>query len=323
MPIIQNSLYKPPFFLNNGHIQSIYPTFFRKVKGIRYTRERFETPDNDFIDLDWSRIGSDKVAILLHGLEGHSNRSYMRGMVKACNRNGFDAVAMNFRGCSGEPNRLLRSYHHGSSDELHLIVEHVSANNNYKSISLIGLSLGANVIIKYLGENKLPLSPLIQNAAVISAPFDLTSCAWKLADKSNKLYMKHFLDMLHEKIKAKMAIMPDKINDDNYKGIRTFKEFDDRYTAPIHGFKNAEDYWEKCSSKQFIQGIKTPTLVINAMDDPFLTGKCFPYKEAETSDYLYLESPQSGGHNGFIAFNKFGEYWHEKRVMAFISGNYC
>ena len=322
MPIIQNSSYKPPFLFNNGHIQSIYPTIFRKVKDVNYTRERFETPDNDFMDLDWSRIGSDKAAILLHGLEGHSNRSYMRGMANACNRHGFDAVAVNFRGCSGESNRLLRSYHHGSSDELHLVVEHILKNNNYRSISLTGFSLGANVIIKYLGENKFPLSPAIRNAACISTPFDLTSCAWKLAEKSNRVYMKRFLNMLHEKINTKIVLMPDKINDDNYKEIRTFKEFDDRYTAPIHGFKNAEDYWEKCSSKQFIQGIKTPTLVINALDDPFLTDKCFPYEQAEKSDYLYFESPQSGGHNGFVAFNKSGEYWHEKRVAAFIAGNY-
>lgn len=318
MPVIKNTTYEPPFLLNNGHIQSIYPAIFRKVKGINYTRQRIDTPDNDFMDLDLSRTGSDKIAILLHGLEGHSNRSYIRGMVKTCNRNGFDAVAMNFRGCSGEPNRLLRSYHHGSSDDLHLVVEYILANNNYKSVSLIGFSLGANVIIKYLGEKKFPLSPAIKNAVGISTPFDLTSCARKLADKSNRVYMKRFLNMLHKKIKAKMAVMPDKINDDNFGEIHTFKEFDDRYTAPIHGFTSAEDYWMKCSSKQFIQGIKIPTLVINALDDPFLTEKCFPYEEAEKSDYLYFESPQSGGHNGFIAFNKDGVYWHEKRGMAFI-----
>ena len=322
MPIIKPSSYKPPFLFSNGHIQSIFPTFFRKVKGINYTRERFETPDNDFMDLDWSRVGSDRVAILLHGLEGHSFRPYIMGMVKACNKNGFDAVAMNFRGCSGEPNRLLRSYHHGSSDELHVVVEHVLANYNYKSISLIGLSLGGNVIIKYLGENKFPISPLIQNAAGISVPFDLASCAWKLAEKSNAMYMKRFLIMLHEKIKAKIEIMSDKINDDNFNSIHTFKEFDDRYTAPIHGFKNAEDYWKRCSSKQFIGGVKVPTLAINAINDPFLSEKCFPYKEAKQSDYLFFESPKSGGHNGFIAFNRGGKYWHEKRVMSFINGDY-
>jgi predicted alpha/beta-fold hydrolase len=320
MPLIPHSSYKPPPLFTNGHIQSIYPVYFRKVKGVTYTRERFETPDNDFMDLDWSRIGRDRLAILLHGLEGHSSRKYMKGMVKACNKNGFDAVAMNFRGCSGEPNRLLKSYHHGSSDDLHLVVEHIIAKNNYKKIVLIGFSLGANVLLKYLGEKIFPVPPIIQKAVAISAPCDLASCAWKLAKRSNAMYMKYFLNMLHTKIKAKMAFLPDKIDDEEYKKIKTFKQFDDKYTAPIHGFNNAEDYWEKCSSKQFLPNILIPTLIIIAQNDPFLTEKCSPRKEAENNRNLFFENPNSGGHLGFITFSSTREYWHETRAVSFING---
>jgi len=321
MPLIYESSYKPPFLFANGHIQSILPVLCRKVRGVSYTRERFETPDNDFMDLDWSKRGSDTLVIILHGLEGNSCRAYALGMIKICNKNGFDAVALNFRGCSGEPNRLLRSYHHGVSDDLHLVINHILANNSYETVSLVGFSLGGNVITKYLGENKFPLPPVIKKAVVISTPFDLRSCALKLAEKSNTFYMKRFLLMLRSKIRAKMAIMPDKINDHNFEDIRTFKQFDDRYTAPIHGFKNAEDYWEKCTTKHLIKNIQVPTLAINAQNDPFLTEKCFPFQDAEKSTSFFFEAPKSGGHCGFMAFNPEAEYWHETRTMIFLTGN--
>lgn len=318
MPIIRPSTYKPPPLFSNGHIQTIYPVFFRRIFGITYIRERLHTPDNDFMDLDWSRKDNDNLAILLHGLEGHSYRSYMLGMVKACNRLGFDAVAVNFRGCSGEPNRLLISYHHGSSDDLHLAIEHILEKYTFKKIFLVGFSLGANVILKYLGENRFPVSADIKKAVAISAPCDLTSCAWELAKGSNRMYMRRFLDMLHHKIRAKMSVFPDLINDKGYNRIKTFKEFDDRYTAPINGFKNAEDYWEQCSSKQFLPEIAIPTLILNAQNDPFLTEKCSPWEEAKNNYNLFFENPISGGHVGFISFNRKKEYWHETRALSFI-----
>ncbi len=319
MPIIENSTYQPPLLFANGHIQSAYPVYFREVKGVDYRRERITTPDEDFLDLDWSRVGSDKLVILLHGLEGHSHRAYMYGMVKAFNKRGWDAVSMNFRGCSGEPNKRLISYHHGKTDDLHTVVSQVMTLKRYTAIALIGFSLGANVILRYLGDGKFPVPETISGAVSISAPCDLTSCALKLARKSHTLYMQRFLKMLHKKIKAKMVLYPDKIDDDDYHALKTFKQFDDRYTAPIHGFNNAEDYWTKCSTTRFLPTISIPTLIINALDDPFLTEKCFILKEGEYNSNLFLETPISGGHVGFVTFGNGGEYWHETRTGEFLS----
>jgi len=318
MPLIEKSTYKPPFLFGNGHVQSIVPTLFRKVRGVAYTRERINTPDNDFIDLDCSGLNADRAVIIIHGLEGNASRAYMLGMARAFNRRGWDSVSINLRGCSGEPNRLIRSYHSGISDDLDTVVCHLVEKDKYASLALVGFSIGGNIILKYLGEKGPEGSPLIKAAAAVSVPCDLASSARKLADLSNMIYMKRFLKLFHEKIKAKMALMPEKINDRNFKSIRTFQQFDDRYTAPIHGFADADDYWSACSSKQFLSAISIPTLMISAWNDPFLPEECYPREEAGRSDVLYLEIPDSGGHVGFIHFNSRGEYWHETRITSFV-----
>lgn len=321
MPLIPESTYNPPFLFRNGHVQSIYPTVFRYLTGVRYVRERIATPDHDFIDLDWSCVGGRRAVLIAHGLEGHSRRSYMLGMIKAFNKRGWDAIAFNFRGCSGEPNRRLRSYHSGETGDLHTVICHIIKQKPYAGLAIIGFSIGGNITLKYLGEKGSALFPEIQSAAAISVPCDLKSSAEELSKRSNALYMKRFLKMFHEKIRLKMQHMPEKINDIGYKSIRTFKDFDARYTAPIHGFSSVEEYWNKCSCKQFISEIKIPALLISAQDDPFLPEDCFPLKEAKDSHYLVLETPKYGGHVGFIAFNAGNEYWHETRVAAFITEN--
>ena len=321
MPLLSASDYQPWMLFRNAHIQTIYPPLFRKVKNVNYVRERIFTPDHDFIDLDWSRVGGDRLVILLHGLEGHSRRSYMLGMIRAFNMRQWDAVAFNFRGCSGQPNRLLRSYHCGATEDLHAVVSHVLDNQRYARISLVGFSVGGNLTLMYLGEKKYPISPLIKCAAAVSVPCDLESSADKLSQPSNTLYMKRFLMLFHEKIRIKMRMMPDEIDDADYHLIRTFKDFDERYTAPIHGFSSAKDYWTKCSCRQFLLGIDIPVLLISARDDPFLGKDCFPVKEARNSRHLYFDMPDHGGHVGFIDFRSSGEYWHEKRIAAFVINN--
>jgi predicted alpha/beta-fold hydrolase len=321
MPLISKPTYRPPVLFSNAHVQTIYPTLFRKVKGVHYVRERISTHDNDFIDIDWSCVGADRVVIISHGLEGHSHRSYVLGMIKSFNRRGWDGVAFNFRGCGGEPNRLLRSYHSGATEDLHAVVCHVLEIDRYSRISLVGFSVGGNLTLKYIGERKRNLSRLIKSAAAVSVPCDLESSASKLAERPNILYMKRFLKMLHDKIRAKMEIMPGKIDDSDYTSIRTFKQFDARYTAPIHGFPSVEDYYTRCSCKQFLSEIDIPTLLINAQNDPFLSDECYPLEEARESRCLFLEMPISGGHVGFVDFNPSGEYWHESRVASFVTGN--
>ncbi len=318
MPFIEQLSYTPPWFFKNRHIHTIYPAIFRKVRGISFTRERIDTPDGDFIDLDWSRVGSDNVVIAVHGLEGSSGSRYMPGILKAFNRRGWDGVAMNLRGCSGEPNRLLRFYHAGVSEDLHIVVDHVLARNTYAQLAIVGFSIGGNLTLKYLGEQSVWLPQAITRAAAVSAPCDLESTAWKLSEKSNVIYLKNFLRSFRQKIRAKMQIMPDKISDSNYHEIKSIKNYDDRYTAPLHGFANAEDYWTTCSSRQFLSNIRIPTLLINALDDPFLRKESYPFEEARHSRDLFLETPFSGGHSGFVALNSEHEYWHETRITSFI-----
>jgi predicted alpha/beta-fold hydrolase len=319
LPLIPQSTYQPPVLFRNPHVQTIYPTLFRKIKGVNYVRERIATPDDDFIDLDWSSVDSDKAAIVSHGLEGHSQRSYMLGMIKAFNRRGWDGVAFNFRGCSGETNRRLRSYHSGATEDLHTVVGHLLQKRLYSCLSLVGFSIGGNLTLKYIGERGSDLSGQIKGAAAISVPCDLESCSRQLAKPSNRLYMRRFLKMFHKKIRLKMRVMPEKIDDRGFASIRTFTAFDERYTAPIHGFSTAKDYYSRCSCKQFLSGINIPTLLVIALDDPFLPDECYPVEEANKSKHVFLESPPSGGHVGFIAFNPTGEYWHERRVATFIA----
>lgn len=319
MPIIKKSTYITPIIFRNAHLQTVYPSYFRKVKGVIYRRERVDMPDNDFIDIDWSETGSDNLVILSHGLEGDSTRPYMLGMIKAFNRRNWDGVSFNFRGCSGEMNRTVRFYHGGTTEDLDMVIYHIIKKYHYKRIALVGFSLGGNLTLKYVGEKGNDIIPQIHSAAAVSVPCDLRASAMKLARGTSRIYMKHLLKKLHEKIKSKMALMPGEINDAGFKKIKTFEHFDGRYIAPVYGFRDAFDYWKQCSSKQFIKYITIPTLIINAKDDPFLDNDCFPVNEARNSKSVYLEIPLHGGHVGFNSMGKREEYWHESRVSRFIA----
>ena len=318
MPVIHHSTYHPPFFLRNGHLQTIYPNLFRSVEGITYRRQRIETPDGDFLDLDWSSVGASRVAVLAHGLEGNATRPYILGMVRTLNHHGWDAVAWNFRGCSGEPNRKLRFYHSGDTPDLHTVITHVLQERRYEQLALIGFSLGGNVILKYLGEQGRDVSPGVAAAVTFSVPCDLAGSAQRMAQLDNTVYMKRFMRLLREKIQDKMKAFPGKIDDHGYERMRTFEDFDERYTAPLHGFRSAHDYWTRASSKPFLPRIVVPTLLVNALDDPFLSPSCYPCEEAAQNPQLFLETPATGGHVGFVSFNRDGEYWSESRALAFL-----
>jgi len=321
MPIIHESRYRPPWFFSNGHLQTVYPSMMRRLEHGFYIRERIETSDNDFLDIDWARGGNDRVALLSHGLEGNSHRPYVVGMATMLNRHGWDVAAWNYRSCSGEMNRQARFYHNGSTDDLGRVVEHVLGTGAYQSMALIGFSLGGNLSLVYLGSQASALDARIQKAVAFSAPCSLRSSANELARPINRLYLKQFLDSLHAKIRIKQAMLPGQINDDDFQQIKNFKDFDDRYTAPLHGFKDAEDYWNRCSSNQFLPLITIPTLIVNAMNDPFLADGCYPVQEASQSKYVHLETPSSGGHIGFIQFNNQHQYWSEERAMEFLQRN--
>jgi uncharacterized protein len=313
MPILP-SKHKSPFYLFNGHIQTIVPSLFRQVDGVTYHRERLITPDDDFIDVDWSRVKSKSLAILSHGLEGDSHRPYIMGMVKALNEQGVDALAWNYRSCSGEPNKLLRSYHLGASDDLDFVIRHALDTGRYESVYLIGFSAGGNISLKYLGEEPAQVPSEVKRASVFSVPIDLKSSAKRIS----KIYTQRFLKTLGQKLEQKREMYPDSLDLSDYSLFWSFPEFDDKYTAPLHGFKNAEDYYKRSSSKQFLKSIQIPTLLVNAKNDPFLTKSCFPVEEAQQNPYFYLETPEDGGHVGFTEDFRNNIYYSEARAVRFL-----
>ncbi|CAG35182.1 YheT family hydrolase [Desulfotalea psychrophila] len=315
-----NRPYLPPLWLRNGHIQSIYASLSRPRYRLNYQRERIDTPDNDFLDLDWSLCGENRsrdLIILSHGLEGHTRRNYITGMAGCLNKAGIDSLSWNYRGCSGEPNRQLRMYHNGVIDDLDLVVRH-GIGAGYKNIFLIGFSLGGNLTLLYLGKTGKGLAKEIRGAVAFSVPCDLAGAAEEISKPKNAIYMRRFLKDLHTKVKAKQDLFPTKINDHGYGRIKNFKEFDDCYTAPIHGFKNAEDYWQKCSCLPWLDKIKLPCMMVNSLDDPFLSKSCYPVEIARQTKQLHLIRPRYGGHVGFVALNREKEYWSEAITKSFI-----
>lgn len=317
MPIIE-STYKPLFWTKSGFVSTVFSGLGRKVNGLIQTRERITLPDNDFLDLDWSytETKSNKIIILLHGLEGHAQRPYITGSAKHFNANGIDAVGVNFRGCSGESNLLYRSYHSGATEDLEAVVNHVLSKDTYNEIYIKGISLGANMALKYVGEER-ELPSELKAVIAVSTPCDLkTSCDLLLSLK-NRPYAIRFLDHLKQKLKPKLEQFPDKITIEDYKSIKTLIDFDYVYTSKAHGFKDAYDYYEKASSLQFLPNIKVPSLLINALNDSFLSPDCYPVKEAKANPNLYLEMSKYGGHVGFIQKGEF--YYNEMRALEFVT----
>jgi predicted alpha/beta-fold hydrolase len=239
-------------------------------------------------------------------------------MAQALQAAGWDVLAWNFRGCSGEPNRMLRSYHSGATGELQIVLDHIFATTAYAAVSLVGFSLGGNLTLKYIGDLGAAIDQRICGAVGISVPCDLASSAKQLERWGNRIYMARFMRTLREKVREKAARFPGVLDLEDLDTMLTFAEFDDRYTGPMHGFEGANDYWTQSSCLQVLAEIKVPTLLINAQDDPFLTLKCFPHEAALANPCLNLETPKHGGHLGFVSFRDEGFYWSEQRAVAFL-----
>ena len=308
--------YSPPGLLFNAHLETIYPSLLRTVNTPQYTRERINTPDDDFLDLDWLKQNSTKLVILSHGLEGNSSRAYIRGMAKAFFERGFDVLAWNYRGCSEEMNHQVRFYHSGATDDLDVVIRH--AMKSYQEISLIGFSLGGNLTLKYLGERGTTVSPAIKKAIVFSVPMDLHTSCLKISHPANWIYARRFLASLKKKVSQK-AITRKEINLQGLDRIDNLLEFDDRYTAPIHGFSDALHYYRESSSVGFVEAITIPSLIVTALNDPFLTPQCYPADMLKDHPLVTLETPSRGGHVGFSLFNKNGLYWSEIKALEFIA----
>ncbi len=315
MPVIKSS-FDPSWLFKNGFISTVYSGLIRRLKIIQY-RERITLRDGDFIDLDWSyaKKTSKSLIVLLHGMEGHGQRPYVTGPALLFNNNNVDAICVNFRGCSGELNLKYSSFHSGMTEDLEDIIKYVVSLNRYDSIFIKGISLGANILLKYLGEgNNIPIQ--VKAGMAVSAPCDLSGSAKALHKLINLPYQINFLWGLLKLLKQKQKQFPNIISRSQIRSIFTLNDFDEVYTSRAHGFKNAQDYYAKASSLQFLKSIKIPVLILNALNDSFLSKDCFPYEEAKKNSSLYLETPQFGGHVGFIS--RKGFYYNEKRALEFF-----
>jgi predicted alpha/beta-fold hydrolase len=319
MPFIPASNYKRrPLWMLNGHMETVIPSMFFKQASVNYDRERLELADDDFLDIDWLRDEAyEQLMVITHGLEGSADRYYVKRTADYFHRRGWDILAWNCRSCSGEMNRLPRFYHHGDTDDLASVIDHGVNTKNYKRIVLVGYSMGGSMSLKYLGENRIRPDS-IAASVTFSVPCNLADSARQLTLKSNRLYESRFLKKLVEKIKLKADAHPDVIDTSGIDEIKTFDEYHERYTVPLHGFKSMEDFYRKATCDQFFQGINVPSLIVNAENDPLLANGCYPYDQVKELDQVYLEIPSKGGHVGFT-MRRNGPSFMEYRIESFLT----
>lgn len=320
MPYLPDSSYLPPRWLPGGHAQTIFPSLFRRVPMPDFQRFSIPAADGDEIILDRCPPGaaqSDTVVVLSHGLEGHSRRKYMRAMCLMFREEGWDSICRNFRFCGGVMNKTPGMYHSGQTDDVHDVVKYCVAQG-CKHIFLVGFSMGGNQVLKYLGEEPERVPAEVAGAAVFSVPCHLPGAAKVLDKPENAVYMRYFLQTLRQKVRQKHALYPELYPLDGLDAMRTFAEFDSRYTAPVHGFSSARDYWEKAACLPHLHRISVPALLVNAGNDPFLSPQCLPVDIARESRFLTLEVPDCGGHVGFTPRGGGPAYWSEVRAVAFF-----
>jgi predicted alpha/beta-fold hydrolase len=316
--MITRSAFRPAWWLPGPHLQTLYPSLFRSHKTPQLTRERIELPDGDFVDLDWTRQTDGMIVLIMHGLEGSIDSHYTAGILSALARDGYTAGLMYFRGRSGEPNRLPRSYHSGETGDLDFVMRHVCQQHPERKIAAIGYSLGGNVLLKWLGEQGSAAPPV--TAITISVPFDLNSAALTLEQGLSRIYQHHLLQKLRESVlaKARLHAMPFPV--ERIAELRTFRQFDHAITAPLHGFSGVDDYYKHSSSKPFLKSITIPTLMLQARDDPFLPESALP-DEADLGSTVTLEISRRGGHVGYVSgWNPLQPtYWLEQRILQHLA----
>jgi predicted alpha/beta-fold hydrolase len=314
--------YQAPWWLPGGHLQTIYPYFFLKPQAPSYRRERWETPDGDFIDLDWMMEQPNApgpLVVLFHGLEGGSGSHYASALMRAVTRNHWRGVVIHFRGCSGEPNRLPRAYHSGDADEIAWILQRLRRLNQHSPLFAAGVSLGGNALLKWLGRERNTAREIIDAAAAVSAPLDLMTAGDRLGAGLNRLYGMHFLQTLKAKSLAKLERFPGLYDGAVVSNARTLRQFDNVVTAPLHGYRDTDDYWQRASSKADLRGIEVPTLIVHARNDPFLPGQHLP-SASEVSSSVTLDFPDDGGHTGFASGPFPGNLdWLPQRLLEFFA----
>lgn len=313
--------FQPAWWCRGPHAQTIWGSIGRPMPTLRLQRERWETPDGDFLDLDRiSGAPGTPILVVLHGLEGSARSKQVLGLLAKAQRKGWRGIGVNFRSCSGELNRLRRSYHAGETSDLAWILQRIVSSDPASPIFCVGLSLGGNVLLKYLGEQGESLPASVRAAAAVSTPFDLAQSAHFLERGFSRVYMNRLVRSLKRKTRAKLKLYPDGVDRRALEAARTLAEFDEVVTGPIHGFRGAADYWEASRSSPFLSKIRRPTLLINARDDPFLPESALPFQTVAENRFLTAEFTAGGGHVGFLTGSWPGRpaCWMEGRVLRFL-----
>jgi len=313
--------YRAPIWLPGGDLQTIWAVALPRPK-VDYRRQRWELPDGDFIDLDWlDGPPHAPLVVLFHGLEGSSDSHYARFLMAALRRRSWRGVVAHFRSCSGELNRLPRAYHSGDSEEIERVLSHLHAGYANAPMHAVGVSLGGNALLKWLGEQGSAARRLLQRAATVSAPLDLPAAGATLGGGLGLFYGAHFLRTLKHKARTKLSHHALPYDRRALAQVTTLHAFDTLVTAPLHGFRDADDYWERCASKPFLRTIALPTLVLNARNDPFMPASSLP-RPADVSAAVTLEFPDQGGHVGFVSGPLPGnQAWLTGRLLDFLATN--
>jgi predicted alpha/beta-fold hydrolase len=311
--------FTPARWLRNAHLQTVYGSLLARAPLVAYRRERWDTPDGDFVDVDFVDGPADAPWVqLFHGLEGSSQSPYARMLMDHVRRRGWRGSVMIFRGLSGEMNRLPRAYHSGDSDEIDWVLRRLAPRVGEGALYAAGVSLGGNALAKWLGERGMAAGEIVRRAAIVCAPLDLVAAGNALGRGIARIYSRHFLSTLKKSALARLKHFPGLFDAEAVRRARSLHEFDNVFTAPLHGFRDADDYWTRASAKPWLTGIRVPTLILNARDDPFLPAGTLP-TEREVSATVKLEFPPMGGHVGFVTGPFPGHIeWLPQRLLHFF-----
>jgi len=310
--------FRPRWWLRNPHVQTIYASKLAKRPKIATRQERLELSDGDFLDLNWSTASDGPIVCLFHGLAGCVDSAYARGAFAALEAAGFRPVFMHHRGCSGEPNRLATSYHSGHTVDIAHTIKLVHERFPNESVSAIGFSLGANALLKYLGETGDQCG--LNRAIAVCPPLVLSTCADSINTGFAKVYQRYLIGLMHKQYALKRERYPELNLEPLPKGLNTFWKFDDAVTAPLHGYENVHDYYERCGARQFLPKITIPTQITYALDDPFFSPSVLPNKDG-LPDNVHLQITDHGGHVGFIEHRAPAEFthWLDKRLVEYLA----
>ena len=316
---IAASGFTPAWWLPGPHLQTLWPALARRTPSVPIERERFELPDGDFVELDRAGGESGPIVVILHGLQGSSRSSYARGLLGAFSRCGWRGVVMHFRGCSGEPNRLPRTYHSGETGDFGHVVRSLRERHPSVPLAAVGFSLGGNVLLKWLAERSAAAE--IAAAVAVSVPFRLDRAADRLERGFSRMYKRHLIADLRRAVLRKFRHRPGPLDLEAVRRERNFRGFDDRVTAPLHGFRDAGHYYDVASCRQYLRGVARPTLIVHALDDPFMTRDAVP-EPVELAPSIRLEPSEAGGHVGFVGGSApwAARYWLEDRIPRFLAG---